>query len=101
MATKKLSIVPLGDRIVLEPLSKEETSASGIIIPDTARQEKPERGTVLAVGAGKFANGALEPMTVRVGDVIIFSPYATDEIKIDGETYIVIAESSVLGIIGK
>lgn len=96
---KKISISPLGDRVVVEPASREEVSASGIIIPDTARQEKPERGTVVAVGPGKFDDGVLTPMTVKVGDKVLFSKYGFDEVKVDGVEYYILSESSVLAVI--
>jgi chaperonin GroES len=100
MATKKrLSISPLGDRIVVEPLSREDVSASGIIIPDTASREKPERGTVVAVGTGKYENGALVPMSVKVGDTVLFSKYGYDEVKVDGTEYLILSESSVLAVL--
>jgi chaperonin GroES len=101
MATpkKKLSISPLGDRIVVEPLSREDVSASGIIIPDTASREKPERGTVVAVGTGKYEDGSLVPMTVKVGDQVLFSKYGYDEVKIDGTEYLILSESSVLAVL--
>ena len=101
MATpkKKISISPLGDRIVVEPLSREEVSASGIIIPDTASREKPERGTVVAVGTGKYEDGTRIPMSVNVGDVVLFSKYGYDEVKVDGTDYLILSESSVLAIL--
>ena len=100
MAIKtKLSIAPLADRVVVEPASKEEVSVSGIIIPDTAKQEKPERGTVVAVGPGKFDDGVQVPMSVKIGDTVLFSKYGYDEVKIDGTEYLILAESSILGII--
>lgn len=95
----KLSIEPLADRVVVQPSSKEEISASGIIIPDTAKQEKPEKGTVVAVGPGKFEDGKRTPMTVKKGDTVLFSKYGYDEVKIDGTEYLILSESSILGII--
>jgi chaperonin GroES len=102
MAThkKKLSISPLGDRVVVEPLSREEVTSSGIIIPDTASREKPEQGTVVAVGPGKYDDGTLVPMTVKVGDQVLFSKYGYDEVKVDGTEYLILPESSVLAIVG-
>jgi chaperonin GroES len=97
----KLSLSPLGDRVIVMPSSREETSASGIIIPDTASREKPERGTVVAVGPGKHDDGVLVPMTLKVGDQVLFSKYGYDEVKIDGQEYLILAESSVLAIITK
>ncbi|MEO6536567.1 MAG: co-chaperone GroES [Candidatus Paceibacterota bacterium] len=98
--TNALSIVPLADRVIVAPAVGGETSASGIIIPDTARREKPEKGTVVAVGPGKYDDGVLVPMTVKVGDTVLFSPYGGfDEIKVDGQEYFVISESSILAIL--
>lgn len=99
MTKQKLSIAPLADRVVVQPASKEEVSASGIIIPDTAKQEKPERGTVVAVGPGKFDDAERVPMTVKVGDTVLFSKYGYDEVKIDGVEYLILSESSILAII--
>lgn len=96
---KKLSISPLGDRVVVEPLSRDEVSASGIIIPDTASREKPERGTIVAVGPGKYDDGVLVPMTLKVGDSVLFSKYGYDEVKVDGKEYFILTESSVLAVI--
>lgn len=101
MSKKKLSISPLADRVVVQPASKEEVSASGIIIPDTAKAEKPERGTVVAAGPGRWNEDGDErvPMTVKVGDTVLFSKYGYDEVKIDGVEYLILAESSVLAVI--
>lgn len=96
---KKLSIAPLADRVVVEPLSREEVSASGIIIPDTASREKPERGTIVAVGPGKYDDGVLVPMTLKVGDSVLFSKYGYDEVKVDGKEYFILTESSVLAVL--
>lgn len=98
-------LVPLGDRVVVRPLSPEElgtTTASGIIIPDTAK-EKPEQGTVVAVGPGKWneKGDARVQMEVKAGDRVMFSKYGFDEVKVGGETYFVISESNVLAIINK
>ncbi|HEV7121634.1 MAG TPA: co-chaperone GroES [Candidatus Paceibacterota bacterium] len=100
MAKSKLSISPLSDRVVVQPSPKEEMSAMGIIIPDTASREKPERGTVVATGPGKYEDGAVIPMTVKVGDTVLFSKYGYDEVKIDGQDYFILAESSILAKIG-
>jgi|CXWL01.1.fsa_nt_gi chaperonin GroES len=99
MATKKISITPLGDRVVVQAASPEEKTASGIIIPDTAKHEKPSQGVVVAVGEGKYDDGDLVPMTVKVGDTVLFSKYGYDEIKVDGEEYFILPESSVLAVI--
>ena len=101
MATseKKLAIKPLADRVVVQPLAKDEVSASGIIIPDSAKQEAPSKGTVVAVGSGRYDDGDLLPMTVKVGDQILFSKYGYDEVKINGQEYYILSESSVLAIL--
>lgn len=96
-------LMPLNDRVVVRPLTPEEmgtTTASGIIIPDTTK-EKPEQGTVIAVGPGKWNEDgdARIPVAVSEGDRIMFSKYGFDEIKIQGTTYYVIAESNILAII--
>lgn len=98
--TDSISLSPLGDRVVVFPLAKDEVTASGILIPDSAKQEKPERGTVVATGPGKYDDGALVPMTVKVGDTVLFSKYGYDEVKIDGKEYYILSESNVLAIIG-
>jgi len=98
-AKKGLSITPLADRVVVQPASREEVTATGIIIPDTASREKPEQGTVVAAGPGKYDDGVLVPMTVKVGDTVLFSKYGYDEVKIDGQDYIILPESSVLAVL--
>lgn len=103
MAVRKgAPIQPLGDRVVVRPLTPEEMgtrSPSGIIIPDTVSEEKPEQGVVIAVGPGKFEEGKRVPISVREGDRVLFSKYGYDEVKIGGEEYFVVSESSVLAII--
>jgi chaperonin GroES len=98
---KKLKIAPLGDRVVVKPASKEEVSASGIIIPDTVKKEKAERGTVVATGPGRFDDGELVPMTVKKGDEVLFEQTYRDPIQIDGEEYYIFSESSILAVIPK
>ena len=98
---KNPHIAPLGDRVVIRPLSVEEVSASGIIIPDTVKKEKAERGTVVATGPGKFENGALVPMTVKKGDEVLFEQTYRDPVEIDGEEYYIFSESSILAVIPK
>ncbi len=99
--TKKLSLIPLGDKIVVLPSEKEgeKKLASGIIIPETVDKEKPAQGTVVATGPGKYEDGTRIPMQVAVGDLVLFSKYGYDEVKVDGEDYYILAESNVLGII--
>ncbi len=104
MATKEtnhehLSIRPLGDRVVVKPVAKEEKSAMGIIIPDSAKQDAPSKGTVVAVGPGRFEDGTQVPVGVSVGDTVLFSKYGFDEIKVDGTEYYILSESSVLAVL--
>lgn len=99
-------IKPLGDRVVVRPLTETEAgtvSASGIIIPETAKKEKPEQGIVIAVGAGKWDEDGVKriPMEVNVGDKVVFSKYGFDEIKVDDQEYFIVSETSVLGIFTK
>ncbi|MDR3547643.1 MAG: co-chaperone GroES [Candidatus Pacebacteria bacterium] len=96
------TISPLADRVVVKPITKEEkASASGIIIPETADKERPAKGTVVAVGPGKTEDGKLFPVTVKVGQTVLFSKYGYDEVKIDGEEYFILSESSILAVINK
>ena len=92
----KLTIKPLADRVIVEPAAAEEKTAYGIIIPDTAK-EKPQKGIVVAVGNGKKD----EPITVKVGDDVLYGKYSGTEIKIDGEELLMMREEEVLGILEK
>lgn len=94
MSTEKLNIQPLADRVVVKPAEAEVTTKSGIIIPDTAK-EKPQRGVVLAVGNGKKD----EPMTVKVGDTVLYGKYSGTEINVEGYDYLIMRESDILAII--
>jgi chaperonin GroES len=99
MATKT-SIRPLEDRILVKPEEGEETTVSGIVIPDTAK-EKPQEGTVLAIGAGKRSeSGDLIPMDVKEGDRVMYSKYGGTEIKIDGDDLLILSSRDVLAIVG-
>ncbi len=89
-----LNIQPLGDRVVIEPAPAEEKTSSGIIIPDTAK-EKPQQGVVLAVGTGKPD----EPITVKVGDVVLYGKYGGTELKIDGKELLMMRESDIFAIV--
>ncbi|MDI3480378.1 MAG: chaperonin GroES [Tepidanaerobacteraceae bacterium] len=93
-----MNIKPLGDRIVIKVLEKEEKTKGGIVLPDTAK-EKPQKGEVLAVGSGEIIDGQKVPLEVKVGDKIIFSKYAGTEVKIDDEEYLILRQSDVLAII--
>lgn len=97
-----LKIRPLADRVLLKPISSdEEKNISGIIIPDTVSKEKPEQGRVVAVGEGRWDEDGekLIPMTVKVGDVVLFSKYGFDEIKVEGVEYYILKEDNILAII--
>lgn len=98
---KSSNIAPLNDRIVLKPLSEEEanTTKSGIIIPDTVSKEKPEQGIVVAVGEGRWEDGRRVPLSVKVGDKVVFSRYGYDEVKYEGVEYYILKEENVLAII--
>jgi chaperonin GroES len=96
-------IKPLGDRVIVRPLTDEElgtVSMSGIIIPDTAKKEKPEQGIVIAVGAGKWDEDGEKriPMEVKAGDRVVFSKYGFDELKFENKEYYIVSESSILGV---
>jgi chaperonin GroES len=94
-----LKIRPLHDRIIVKRLAEERTTASGIVIPDNAA-EKPTRGEVLAVGAGKpLDNGQVRALQVKVGDTVLFGKYAGNEVKIDGEEIVVMREEDIMGVI--
>ena len=91
----KINITPLADRVLIQQAEAETTTASGIIIPDTA-QEKPQKGIVIAVGKGTKDN----PITVKKGDLVLYGKYAGTELNYDGEDYLIMKESDILAIIG-
>ena len=90
----KLNIKPLADRVIIEAAAAEEKTAGGIIIPDTAK-EKPQKGTVVAVGPGTKD----EPMTVKEGDVVLYGKYAGTEISVEGNNYLIMRESDIVAIV--
>lgn len=92
------SIKPLSDRVLVRPVEAEEKTSSGIIIPDTAK-EKPQRGTVVAAGPGKVENGNKIEMSVKKGDSVLYGKYSGTEVTLDGEEYLIMRESDILGII--
>ena len=97
----KVVLKPLEDRIVVEPLEAEQVTASGLVIPDTAK-EKPQEGKVLAVGPGRFDDkGVRVPVDVKVGDVVLYSKYGGTEVKYSGEEYLVLSARDVLAVIEK
>ncbi|GAB4468879.1 MAG: co-chaperone GroES [Anaerolineae bacterium] len=94
-----VNLKPLGDRVVIEPLEREERTESGLFIPETAK-EKPQQGTVIAVGAGrKDEDGKRVPMDVEVGQTVLFAKYSGTEVKIDGKKLLIMKESDILAII--
>ena len=95
-----MKIRPLGDRVIVKPLGQEAVTLSGIVLPDTADKEKPEQGEVMATGPGKrLDSGEIAPMSVKIGDKIVFRKYSPDEIEVDGEEVLVISESDIVGIL--
>ncbi len=90
----QVNVKPLADRVLVEPAAAEEKTASGIIIPDTAK-EKPQKGTIVAVGTGKKD----EPMTVKVGDTVLYGKYAGTEITVEGAEYLIMRESDIFAVI--
>ncbi len=94
----KVAIKPLEDRIVVQAVEAETTTASGLVIPDTAK-EKPQEGNVLAVGPGRFEDGARVPLDVKVGDRVLYSKYGGTEVKYSGEEYLVLSARDVLAVI--
>ena len=95
-----MNIKPLSDRVLVKPLTESETTKAGIIIPDTVEKEKPEKGEIIAIGPGKMLdNGQRAPLTVKVGDKVVFKKYGPDEIKVDGKELLILEESDILAII--
>ncbi|TSC70174.1 MAG: Co-chaperonin GroES [Parcubacteria group bacterium Gr01-1014_70] len=99
----KITIVPLADRVLIEPLEgkyKEGRTASGIVIPDTAEKERPEQGKVVAVGPGKRGDdGKLIPLGIKKGQVVLFTKYGPNEVKVDGKEFLIAREEDILAII--
>jgi chaperonin GroES len=101
--SKRIGIQPLGDRVLVRPETADDAkSPGGIYIPDNARTEKPERGTVVAVGPGKRGDdNEVIPVGVKVGDKVMFSKYGFDEVKVENQEYYIISESSILAVFSK
>lgn len=92
-----MNIQPLGDRVLIKALKEDEVTKSGIVLPDTAEKEKPEKGEVIAVGEGKLnEDGKRIPLNVKAGDKVIFSKYGPDEIKVDNEELLIIKQEDIL-----
>lgn len=93
-------LIPLNDKIIVEASDDEKTTKSGIVLPDTVNKERPEQGTVISVGPGKMTkSGTRHPLSVKVGQKILFTKYAPNEVEVDDKKYLVISESDVLAII--
>jgi chaperonin GroES len=103
MPAKKLTIKPLFDRVLIEPLSEEERlikTKSGIVLPDSVDKEKIDRGVVLEVGPGKMTDsGKKIPMTVKKGQIVVFPEFSADKIKVDDKDYYVVAEGNIMAVI--
>ena len=95
-----VSLQPLEDRIVVKPSEGEEMTASGLVIPDTAK-EKPQEGEVIAVGPGRFEDGNRVPLDVKVGDKVIYSKYGGTEVKLAGDELLILSARDVLAIVNK
>ncbi|MFH1598565.1 MAG: co-chaperone GroES [Patescibacteria group bacterium] len=92
-----MQIQPLGDRVLIRPIKEDEVTKSGIVLPDTAEKEKPEKGEVVAVGEGKLTDdGKRVPMNLKTGDQVIFAKYGPDEIKVDDEELLIIKQEDIL-----
>jgi len=95
-----MNIKPLSDHVLLEPLKEELKTKTGILLPETAEQERSEQGTVVAVGPGKKGkDGKVTPLNVNVGDIVIFTKYGPNEVKVDGKEYLIAEEKDILAIV--
>jgi len=95
-----MNIKPLHDHVIVKPITEDEVTKSGIVLPDTVDKEKPMEGEVIAAGPGRrMDSGEVAPMSVSAGDKVLFTKYAPDEVEVDGEEYLVIEEDKILGVI--
>ncbi len=95
-----MKIKPLNDHVIVKPITEDEVTKAGIVLPDTVDKERPEKGEVVAIGEGKLLdNGQRAPMSIKVGNKVVFKKYSPDEIKVDGEEYLVISESDIMAIL--
>ena len=99
MSKKGTKIRPLSDRVVVEPRELETKSAGGIVIPDTADKDKPVQGTVLAAGNGKYVDGKMQPLQVKVGDKVLFGKYSGTNVKLDDKELLVMREEDIMGVV--
>ena len=91
-----MKLQPLHDQVIIKPLTAEEKTKSGIILPDTINKDRPEQGEVIAVGPGRLLdNGQRAPMSVKVGDKVVFKKYSTEDLKLDDQEYVVVAERDI------
>lgn len=96
----KLNVQPLGGNILVEPVTEEATTASGIVLPDTVDKEKPQKGKIVALGTGKLTNeGKVLAFNVKVGDVVVFKKYSPDEIEIEDKDYLIMTEDDILAVV--
>lgn len=101
MSTTATALKPLGDRVVVRPMAREEVTRSGIVLPDTAK-EKPQRGEILAVGPGRYdEDGDRIPMDVKVGDQVLFAKYAGTEFKLDDDELLILSEKDILAVVSE
>jgi chaperonin GroES len=97
-----MNIQPLADRVLIEPISFEEKTKSGIVLPDTVEKERPEQGKVVAIGSGKtLKDGSQQPVEIKKGDIVLFSKYGPTEFKINEKDYLIAKEEDILAIINK
>ena len=95
-----MKIRPLHDRVIVKRLEEERTTASGIVIPESASAEKPDQGTILSIGNGKvLEDGTVRPLDVKVGDKVLFGKYAGQSVKVDGDEVLVMREEDIMGIV--
>jgi chaperonin GroES len=96
-----MNLRPLGDHVIVKPLKEDEVTKAGIVLPDTVDKEKPEKGEVIAVGPGKWDEDGEKrlPMSVKVGDKVLFKKYSPDEVKVDDEELLVLSESDLIAVI--
>lgn len=100
VARKNMNLKPLHDHVIVKAIAKNEVTKSGIVIPETIDKEKPEKGEVVAVGPGKLMeSGQRAPMSVKIGDKVMFKKYSPDEIKVDGEEYLVISDGDIIAVL--
>ncbi len=96
-----MNVKPMHDNVLVKPITEDEVTKSGIVLPDTVDKERPEKGEVIAIGPGKLMdNGTRAPMSVKAGDKVMFKKYSPDEIKVDKDEYLIISEKDILAVIG-